>query len=37
MYNFTQRREYETLEINGEIYHAYRQDIGTIVVKKMGD
>jgi len=32
-----QHREYETIEIEGETYHAYRYDIGTVVLKKMGE
>jgi len=29
--------DYEIIEIEGETYHAYRQDIGTVILKKMGE
>ena len=31
-----QYREYEILEFGDETYHAYRYDVGTIVIKKIG-
>ena len=31
-----QYREYEILEFEDETYHAFRNDIGTIVIKKIG-
>ena len=29
-------REYEIIEVGDETYHAFRQDIGTVVIKKIG-
>ena len=35
--NFHRRREYETVEFGDDIYHIYQQDIGTFVLRKMGE